>query len=123
MTFDEILRSELINVTNLNKVYPLIAPKNEDAPFLVYRKGITEFSKTMQGYEMRYDSNYNIVIIAKTYSALQTLEIDVVNKLVSLLGQTISSVLIRGVTVSVQGNEYIEEVDWYRSDINFNVKY
>lgn len=124
MTFEEILRSELITVTNLNnKVYPLVAPKNEDAPFLVYRKGNTAFSKTLDGIELKYDSTYSIVVLAKTYASLQQLESDVIDKLISFIERNISGLLIRNVTVSINGNDYVEELDWYRSDIDLQVKY
>jgi hypothetical protein len=119
MTFDEILRSELIKINGINnKVYPLVAPKNEDAPFVVYKKGLTLFSKTHDGIELKHDSTYNIVVIEKTYSNLQALELSVINKLIEML-----EVHVKGLTVSVTGNDYVEEIDWYRSDIELKVKY
>ena len=124
MTFEEVLRSELITITNINnKVYPLVAPKSKEPPFIVYKKGFTSFSKTFDGIELKYDSNYTIVIISKTYASLQELESEVIDKLTGFIERNISGILIRNVTVNISGNDYVEELDFYRSDIELQVKY
>jgi hypothetical protein len=126
LTFEEALRAELITITLLNnKVYPLVAPKGETVPFLVYKKNNIKFYKTLDGIHRKVEAVYVITIITSTYAELQTLSLSVTDLLISFLGRKLSTsdISIKNIEVENIGDQYESEVDFYRNDIRITVNY
>ena len=92
MDFEQALRAELVTITNLqNKVFPLNAPEGTSTPFLIYQKVNMAIIKTMDGTSYARNALYEIDLIAKSYSELQSLMVSVKNKLISFQGRTIGT--------------------------------
>lgn len=92
MDFEQALRAELMTITNLqNKVFPLNAPEGTSTPFLIYQKVNMAIIKTMDGTSYTRNALYEIDLIAKSYSELQSLMVSVKNKLISFQGRTIGT--------------------------------
>jgi hypothetical protein len=127
MTFGEALRAELINVVELNnKVFPLVAPKDTKAPYLVYRRGVTEYDKTLGGISrLKTNGIYELVLIADNYSDIERMSGSAVDKLVSFLGREVgdSDIKVRNITVKVIGDSYEPEIEKYRCDLEIKVNY
>lgn len=126
MTFEGALRTELSSISGLeNKVFPIVAPKGENSPFVVYRKGNVKFAKALDGIQNKVEANYVIVIIGDTYASLQQIYDAVIDLLNGFLGRNIGidGPLIKNVTVEVIGDQYEPDVEFFRSDIQLKVNY
>lgn len=70
-------------------VYPMIAPDNSLAPFVVYTKSKIEYMKTLDGTSHTRQGWYDIDLIDKTYQGLQAKFALVKAKLLSFARQRI----------------------------------
>lgn len=120
MDFEQALRAELVTITNLqNKVFPLNAPEGTSTPFLIYQKTNTAIIKTMDGTSYTRNALYEIDLIARTYSDLQTLMVAVKNKLISFQGRTIGTngSYIQNVTIENIVELYEPQPLYYRLNL------
>jgi hypothetical protein len=127
MNFDEALRAELITIPALNnKVFPLFAFKDTTEPYLVYRRGLVDFEKTLSGTsKSKIEANYELVLVTESYAELQKNSSDVVEKIVSFLDREIgdSGPHIRNLTLRITGDTYEPEIDKFRCDLELKVSY
>lgn len=127
MTFEEALRTELITVKELNnKVFPLVAPEKTVTPYLVYRRGLTDFEKTLAGISRgKVDGSYELVLVTDNYSDIQRISSGVIDKLISFLGREIgfSGPCISNMTVKIIGDTYEPEIDKFRCDMQISISY
>ena len=126
MTYEEAQKEELEAVPGLsNKVFPLYAPKDAKAPYLVYRKENVRFKKTLGGILNKTEAIYEIVLVANRNSELQQLSQDVVNAMFGFYCRPIGSggPLIEDVTVEIMGDAYDANVDQVIQNIQLKVNY
>lgn len=124
MDFEQSLRAELIEVTNLaNKVFPLFAPEGTKPPFVAYQKIRTNYTKTMDGTQTLRDGYYQLDLLALNYAELQTLYADVLAKVLSFEARTIGTngVYVQSVTVDNVVEMYEPLPDWHR--IHMEIKF
>jgi hypothetical protein len=125
MTFEEGLKVELSSIPDL-KVYPIVAPEDSKAPFIVYRKTNRIFHKTMDGIMLnRAEATYCLTLIAPRYQMLQSKSDSIILLLSGLLNKSIATTGPMVTNISIESNEdqYEPELEWFRSDIVFKVNY
>jgi hypothetical protein len=126
MTFEEAMRTELTAITKIgNKIYPLFSPEGIKAPYIVYRKELVEYSKTMDGFTEKCEANYEIDIITSTYSELQSITTSVIDKLKTFYGRNIgtSGPFIQNEEIKNNGDGYDVDVEYFVSQISLKVNY
>lgn len=126
MNFGEALRAELIQIQQISqKVFPIVAPKDAESAYLVYRRGESEFKKTLSGTSNKCHAMYELVLVAKSYSEKETIESFIVEKLLSFLNRNIgiSGPCIQNVTVKFTGEGYSYETDSLTSTLSLEVDY
>jgi len=125
MVVEEVLVTQLNTITVLNKkVYPLNAPENTVAPYLVYLQsggreyeGLNEYTGTM-------NSSYELNILHSTYKQMKEVSALVIQKLKTLQGNSFGGILIQRLSFDEDSPELYEaEVDLYRKIININITY
>lgn len=126
MLIDAHLKDELMTVPGLsNNVFPLFAPKDHRAPYLVFQKENLSFKKTLGGTSSKAEATFNMAVLHKGYPELLELSEAVVNKLLSFQSRTIGTngPFIENITVSLIGDNYDPDVDMVRSNIHIKVNY
>lgn len=126
MNFEEALRNELINIKELNnKVYPLYAPKDVKAPFVVYKKDEINYTMILEGRTNISEAVYGIVVIAATYAELQNITDKVIDKLFSFQSKVIGidGPKIQMIKVKHLGDSYEYETDLLRANIQIQVSF
>lgn len=122
VNFEQALHAELTTINNLNqKVFPLFAPEDTNAPFLIYQKLRVDFIKTFDGTTTTREGRFELDIITATYSDLQVLLADVKNKLVSFESRTIGTngPFVQAITIENITEIFEEEVEFHRANIEF----
>ncbi|MEG2289919.1 MAG: hypothetical protein RSA29_02625 [Clostridium sp.] len=126
MIFEEALRAELMQISELNKkVFPLAAPKNEKGPFVTYKEDDVTFNKMLQGTGNKAECIYSLIVVSNDYLVLQGVKEKVKDKLLTFWGRKIGTdgPMIQNITVKYKGNDYIESTDEYIANINLKVNY
>lgn len=126
MNFEEALRYELNNINEIkNKIYPLYAPKDATAPFLVYRKNKLKYLMTIDGRRNGIEAEYGLVLITKTYSEAQNISNNIMNVLFDMFSRQIGNngPYIQALDITYMGDEYEYEADVIRSNFILEVKY
>jgi hypothetical protein len=127
LTFDEGLKAELTAIAELkDKVFPLAAPKEIVAPYVLYRRGETVYNRALSSMSKdTVSSVYSLILIAKTYGTLQSISSSITDKLISFQDRQVGETgpLIKDIDPKVVGDSYIPETDEYRCDIEIKVKY
>lgn len=128
MTFEEALRAELMTIEGLhNKVFPLNAPENTSAPYVIYLSSAGQYDKDLQGFHTSKAVSVELNIIHSKYSSLKTLLKHVIDKIKSFERRRIAETgpFIQEVVFKSDGAELYEpQVDMYRMvlDLKFYFK-
>lgn len=127
MTFEEALRTELINITTLNnKVYPLNAPEGTVAPYIVYKSSEGLNDKSLNGFLESKEVSCELDVIHNSYANMKTLAKLIMDKLKSFEERTIGTAgpHIEELTFDDDCPElYESEINQYRKTINFKVSF
>lgn len=126
MNFEEALRYELSEIPEAsNKVFPLFAPKETGAPFLVYKKAGLSFRKTLGGTLNKAQGNYVLSIVTSSYAELQSLTTNTINKLLSFQSRAIGldGPIISNITAEITGDSFEPEVELFVTEIIVKVEY
>lgn len=126
MTFEEALIVELDVITDLNhNIFPLCTPKDQKAPYLVFRKVGINYRKTLSGTSNKVEGTYDISVLSKSYAQLQQITNAVTSKLLSFQNRYIGTngPGIENITVSLIGDSYEPDVDLFRANMSVSVNY
>lgn len=118
--FEQSLREELATITGLNsKVFPLFAPEGTTAPFVVYQKTRTDFTKTLDGTQWLRDGYYELDLLAPNYAQLQSIYIAIVTKLKTFVGRVVGTngVYVQDVTINNVIELYENTVELHRMNL------
>lgn len=120
MYFEEALRAELDTIEELtNKVFPLTAPEGTEAPYIIYVSSEGIQDKSLQGYLSSKEVPCEINILVDDYLSLKELTTTVLAKILSFQGHKIGDFFIQDVSYEKPVEIYEQEVDLYRSVIDF----
>jgi hypothetical protein len=126
MYFEEALKIELENITELNnKVYPLAATEGVITPYLVYvsSEGVQE--KYLEGYAGSKEVDCELHILSDSYPGLKDITRQVIAKVVTFQGRVIggdNGVWIQDVTYERVTEQYIDQLFQYLCVISIRVR-
>lgn len=126
MNFEEALRYELNSINEIkNKIYPLYAPKDTTAPFLVYRKNKLKYLMTVDCRRNGIEAEYLIVLISKSYAEAQNISNNIMGILFNMFARQIgdNGPYIQSIDITYMGDEYEYETDLIRSNFILQVNY
>lgn len=125
LNFEESLYYELQTITDLNnKVYPLNAPEDSNAPFAVYLSEEGKRDETLDGYLNSMEIRCDINILHNTYGELKNVTGQVINKCISFIGRKIgvNGPLVQNVTYDKSIEVYEADLLLYRALITISVR-
>jgi hypothetical protein len=121
MTLDELIKSQLKKEDIY--VYPVVIPESAKPPFILYREADVTYTRTLSGNSVQTKAEYDVSIVADTYSSLRTIEDAAVSKLLDLRGMELGDYVIDDAEVHVTGNGFIQDIGKYRADMRLTVSY
>lgn len=119
---EKLLVKQLGNIEELrNKVFPTNIPEGQKPPFCVYIKSSHKQLRTLQGIESNIETSFLINILSKSYTELKTLTQKVINGLKNMTGE--DNIIIENTEVENISETYENELELYRSIIDFKIQY
>lgn len=125
MSPDTVIVAALETVEALaGKVFPLEAPKNTAAPFVIYLRGSAEEAQSLDGGVGLYRALFEINVVAGSYAQLSTAGDAARAALLGLWDSESGGYRIERVTVEQSSPDLWEsEVQLYRRSYNLNINY
>lgn len=126
MDFEEGLTDELSAITGLtDKVFPVVAAQNTQAPYLTYSLGNNDRAQNLSGHDGLIQSQYQLDLYHSTYANLKALKKLVIANIKSYNLRNIggSGPFIQQVEIINDFETYEDGVKLYKGIIEFNVYY
>ena len=125
MTFEAALFAEIIALTEIENVYPIVGKQDGPFPFVTYRKNRVSFVKTLDGILKKAEATYDIVIVAQKYPSLQAAYDSILTLFFGFYSRTIGTngPLITNVNVDALGDRFDPETGYYLSELQLKVNY
>jgi len=102
MSLESAIVEELQTISGLsNKIFPVTAPENTVAPYLVYFSNPGENDRSLMGFLSSKEVDIELHVLATDYSTLKTITSGVVQSLQSFAGRKIG----------IRDQWYVGEVD------------
>lgn len=92
MSFEKALRDELVKV--IPAVYPLTAPENTQAPYVVYVSSYGDRDLTLDGYQTTKEVDVMVHVVGRNYADMKTYTNGVLNAMSGWQGKKIGTDLI-----------------------------
>jgi hypothetical protein len=97
------------------KVYPVVVPESEKAPYLVVRMT----SKTLQGKGCNFLFGFEVICYAKSYDDLDEIEDAVTSALTGQVADNINGWAVSYIHFTNESDDFVKEHALYAKVINF----